>query len=183
MRSRHRAFDRLGRWIADAVRLAPGRRGDALTFGTSSSRPAALSDASRSRHALMVRASAIVDQVESSPIVRTLDMTASNPQHNARITEFRVHVAGVSGVIAVASGPEGKLRPDILGLPMEVIGSDGRRFEAVCSGTSGDNDGPKIRFVFVPAPTESTTAVSISLAPFNAVGETHATLVLQASLA
>lgn len=173
-------MDRLKRLIAGALELVPGRRSATVTFGTSPGRPGPLSPAARARHAQLMNALAMVEHVESSPIVRTVEL--SGPQHQAHIAELRVHSTGVSGVIDVMAGPEGKLRADIDGMPIEVIGSDGTRFPAVCSGTSADNNGPKVRFVFVPAPTESTTGVSISLSPFSPIGDTSETLVVQASL-
>lgn len=158
----------------------PECRNATVTFGTSSRRLGALPPDARARHAQLMKALAMVEHVESSPVVRTLE--TSGPQIQAHIAELRVHTAGVSGVIDVMAGPEGKPRTDIDGMPIQVIGSDGRRFAAVCSGTSADNNGPKVRFVFVPAPTESTTGISISLSPFRATGDAFETLVLQASL-
>lgn len=127
-----------------------------------------------------MNALAMVEHVASSPIIRTIE--ASGARDEPHVAELQVHSAGVSGVIDVMAGPEGKLRADIDGMPIEVIGSDGTTFSAVCSGTTADNNGPKVRFVFVPAPTESTTGVSISLSPFSPIGDSSEALVVQATL-
>jgi hypothetical protein len=180
MDSGRRNMDRLRRLIAGAVERVLGRQSVAVTFGTWPRRPGTRSRHEQARQAQLMNALAMVERVEQSPVIRSSE--SRGQEKGPHISELRIHGAGVTGVIDLPKGQGGKLRGDIDGMPIEVIGSDGTMFAAVCSGTSATENGPRVRFVFEPAPADSTIRISISVSPFGPIGARSEPLVLWASL-
>lgn len=64
----------------------------------------------------------------------------------------------------------------------DVTSSDATRFEAFCSGVSGDNAGVAVRFVFVPAPAPTTTRLRVSFSPFPPSREGNPEITLEADI-
>lgn len=122
----------------------------------------------------------MIQTVETSPLTRTLvPHMVRDAVRGARLVSLQLRAAGGSGVVWIPCGPEGELREDIDGMSLDMTGSDATRFEAFCSGISGDNAGVAVRFVFVPAPAPTTTRLRVSFSPFppSCEGDPEITLV------
>jgi hypothetical protein len=183
MDPRHTIITRLRLILDRAARGFRGRRRGVYEFGTSQRRLGAVQRLTESRRAELIQALALVERVESSPLIRTVEPLATGdaPQH-ASVGRLQIRAAGVSGVISIPCGPECELRTDIDGMPIDVTSSDGARFEAVCSGRSGDNAGVTIRFILAPAPGPAATWLRVSLAPFPVDRRGDRTITLKTSL-
>ncbi|MBI2762486.1 MAG: hypothetical protein HYX54_01830 [Chloroflexi bacterium] len=130
----------------------------------------------------------MIQMVETSTLTRTLvPQMARDAGRDARLVSLQLRAAGGSGVVWIACGPECELREDIDGMSLDVTGSDvtssdATRFEAFCSGVSGDNAGVAVRFVFVPAPAPTTTRLRVSFSPFPPSREGNPEITLEADI-
>lgn len=148
-------------------------------FGTVADSGRKSSRIGSAQYANLVRAKALFDVVQSSDHVKTLRPHArvSKPQ----LVELVLRERGGIGSIWVPGGSQPVFRGDIDGMPL-TASYEGAALEAFCCGTSGDNTGALVRFVFAPRPPGSVAHLHLSV-PAYPVDAGRGPIELEISLA